>query len=78
MTEEITCVHGQPSCNTEMFEDDMSLAFYSVCDCCDSLMHKDTPYQLHSDGRTLCFQCRDIGEPETFPCESWGETKSDD
>jgi|HubBroStandDraft_2_1064218.scaffolds.fasta_scaffold114358_2 hypothetical protein len=65
----MACEHGSSGFNDEHFEDAMTLAFYSACDCCDGLMHKDTPYQMHSDGRTLCFVCRDESEPETLPAE---------
>ena len=36
------------------------LAFYSACDCCDTLMHHSTAgegYTLMEDGRTLCLTC---------------------
>lgn len=36
------------------------LAFYSTCDCCDTLMHHSTcwfGYFVMDDGRTLCERC---------------------
>jgi hypothetical protein len=36
------------------------LAFYSACDCCDTLMHHSTiahGYKVMKDGRTLCLPC---------------------
>ncbi len=66
------CLHGMDfGNNSDVFEDDMTLAFYSVCDCCDMLMHNSTLYQMCKDGRTLCFECRDKSEPETYPTENW-------
>jgi hypothetical protein len=40
------------------------LAFYSACDCCDTLMHHSTcghGYQVLRDGRTLCGSRDGIG-----------------
>ena len=69
-----TCEHGMTfSDNSELFEDDLSLAFHSACVCCDMLMHHSAPYQIHTDGRTLCSNCRDKSEPDTFPLESWSQ-----
>ena len=46
--------------------EDQILDFYSACDCCDYLMHKDyadmeppNGYQVCEDGRTLCSACRE-------------------
>lgn len=33
------------------------LEFYSVCDCCDTLMHGD--FNMLADGQTLCDSCYD-------------------
>jgi hypothetical protein len=41
--------------------------FYSVCDCCDALMHKvacGDGYKVMKDGRTLCLECVKT-EPES-------------
>lgn len=66
-----TCPHGEPiGAQARVVEDlirengaddDAILEYYSACDCCDYLMHKDAPYQLTKDGRTLCSSCQ---EPE--------------
>lgn len=41
-------------------EEGLLLAFYSACDCCDTLMHHSScgyGYKVMDDGRTLCIQC---------------------
>lgn len=45
------------------------LAFYSVCDCCDTLMHHSSVgvgYFVMKDGRTLCAECAKTEKPEDF------------
>lgn len=43
-------------------DDEYLCAFHSACDCCDYMMHHDTPYMVLADGRTLCPPCY-RGEP---------------
>lgn len=48
------------ACESEA-DEVMLLAFYSACDCCDTLMHHDTcgeGYVVLEDGRTLCRGCQ--------------------
>jgi hypothetical protein len=45
------------ACDGDELQEATLLRFYSACDCCDYLMHHDTPYFVLRDGRTLCSNC---------------------
>lgn len=56
------------SCESEADEIGL-LAFYSPCDCCDTLMHHSAcghGYFVMLDGRTLCLTCASTENLEDF------------